>query len=62
VDEAACSFLVKGRGIDGIDEPGRDDIEHLIQQAGALLALTLLDYEASGYQRNQDEAEEDAFS
>src|ERR1700730_1615337 len=62
VDESAGSLFVKGCGIDCVDEAAGYDVEDLVEQTSALLALVLLKYEAAGQQRNQSEAEEQAFS
>jgi hypothetical protein len=62
VDESAGSFFIKGRGVDCIDEPAGYDVEDLVEQTSTLLALVLLKYEAAGQQRNQSEAEQQAFS
>ena len=62
VDQTASGLLVEGRRVDGIDEAGRDDVQDLVEEPGALLAFTLLKYEASDHERDQDEAEEQSFS
>jgi len=48
VDESAGSLLVKSCGVDGIDEAAGYDVENLVEQTSALLALVLLKYEAAG--------------
>lgn len=62
VNQATGSFLVERGSVDGIDEAGRNDIKDLIEEPSALLALTLLEYEATGHQWDEHEAEKDAFS
>ena len=62
MNETTRCFLVKGGRIDGIDEAGGDDVQHLVEETRALLTLALLKYEASSHQRNQREAEEQSFS
>jgi hypothetical protein len=62
VNESARGLFVKSCRVDGINEAIRNDIQHLIQKSGTLLTLTLLEDEASGHDRNEEEAEEHAFS
>jgi len=59
---AALREVPEPAGVDGIDEAAGYDVENLVEQTSALLALVLLKYEAAGQQRNQSEAEEQAFS
>jgi hypothetical protein len=51
-----------GRGVDGVNEATRHDVEHLIEEASTLLGLALLEYKASRHHRNEKEAEENTFS
>jgi hypothetical protein len=58
VDESASSLFIQSGLIDGIDESGRDDAEHLIEEARTLLGLALLKYEAASQDGNQQQADE----
>jgi hypothetical protein len=62
VNESARCLFVKSRGVDGIYEAARNDIKNLVQKSSTLLGLMLLEDETTGHDRDEQEAEEDAFS
>jgi len=62
VDQPSGRLLVKSGCVDSVNEAGGHDIENLVEQTSALLALVLLKYEASGHQWNQREAEQQTLS
>jgi hypothetical protein len=62
VNESACCLFVKSRGVDGIYEATRNDVQNLVQKSSTLLGLMLLENETTGHDRDEQEAEEDAFS
>jgi hypothetical protein len=62
VNESARCLLVKRRSVDGIDEATRNDVQNLVQKSSTLLGLMLLEDETTGHDRDEQEAEENAFS
>src|SRR5687767_2820764 len=60
-NQSARGLLVQRRLVNGIDEAARDDVEHLIEQAGTLLGALLLEHETTRNERDEHEAYEEAF-